>query len=230
MLPHRFTTLCFVCAVQTLSGCIAVTVPPQSPMGPYVPLGDPGETTGTISGEAVLWPGATGNLQLPTDFGAIELGGQVSATSFAATPALWVREVDEETNVRRAYRIGFATGAGDLLGIYPFEMPYLGGSFHFQTTRPKPKHLATTTIGASFMAPVEWGEEIETPDGFVVVMLPSVWINGRWSWGWPVTGGDHIVLSAGFDLEIGLVGLSLLITPIIPVPAMGLAYQFGAPE
>lgn len=199
-------------------------------MGMYAPLGDPGETTGTISGEAVLWPGATANIQLPADVGAIELGGQISVTSFAATPALWVRDVDEKTDVRRAYRLGFAAGAGDLLGIYPFEMPYLGGSFHFQTTRPKPKHLATTTIGASVLAPLAWGDETGSEDGFVVGTLPSVWINGRWSWAWPVSGGDHFVMSAGFDLEIGLVGISLLITPFIPAPALGFAYQFGEPD
>ena len=227
-MPPRLLPLAL--ALGMTPGCIAVTVPPQSPMGPYVPLADPGEVTATISGEAVLWPGATGNLQLPADFGVIELGGQIAATSYAATPALWVRGNEGNPAVRRAYRIGFAAGAGDFLGIYPFEMAFLGGSFHFQTTRPKPKHLATSTLGLSFTAPLDWGEELETPDNLLVVMLPSVWLNGRWSWAWPVAQGDHLVLSAGFDVEIGLVGISLLVTPIIPAPSLGLAYQFGAPD
>lgn len=210
------------------TGCIAVTVPPQSPMGPYVPLGPPDEISGSLTGDIALWPALTGNVQLPIDIGAVELGGQLATTSYAATPALWVRDA-EGGDVTRAYRIGLSAGAGDLLGIYPFQMPYFAGSFHFQTQRPKPKHIATTTIGVSLAVPLSVGDDVETST-FIVILYPSSYLNARWSWAWPVAGGDHFVLSAGFDIEIGLVGLSLLVTPIIPAPALGLAWQFGKPE
>ncbi len=225
-------------ALLSTPGCIAVTVPGHAPMGTFTPLSPEAAPTGAVFGEAAFWPTAGGNLRLPvSDEQVVDLGGQVSLTSYALTPGLWLREPgtknDGKGEIRVAHRVGLEGGQGDLLGLLPYDMPFVGASYHIQTSRQRRTHVASSTIGLSLAAPFDLGETAndENGDGVIVITWPCAWVSGRWAWAWPVgESGDQVVLAAGFDLEVGIVGLSLLVVPIVPSPTLGLAWQFGPPR
>ncbi len=174
-------------------------------------------------------------MQLPTDKNlVVDLGGQVAFTHWSANPGLWFRNEEQDGDGRRmAHRLGLELGQGDLVGYRAWEMPFAGISYHFQSQRSHPRHVSSTTLGIQATTPLALGEvnyTDDTGDSFAVVSLPAAWFGARWAWAWPVaTSGDRFVLAAGFDMEIGLVGISFLVTPIVPSPTLSLAWQFGPP-
>lgn len=223
-----------VAALLAAPGCIAVTVPGHAPMGTFTPLSPESAPTGGVFAEAAFWPTTGANLRLPaSENNVVELGGQVSTTSYAVTPGLWIRDPESSGDLAVAHRVGLEAGQGDLLGIYPYQMPFVGGSYHFQSSRQKKKHIATTTIGLSAVTPLSAGDDLLSASAtdFVVVTWPCAYFAARWSWAWPLgDSGDHLVLGAGLDVEVGLVAVSILATPIVPSPTLGLSWSFGPPR
>jgi hypothetical protein len=223
-----------ICLLALLPGCVIVTVPQQAPVGPYVPVAREGETAGSAFADVVLWPSAGGSIQLPAGSTHIEFGGQVQPVGYAATAALWMHKNDIG-DTREAHRFGLAGGFGDLLGVYPAQMPFVGGSYHWQVAQRRPKHEFATTLGFSILTPIGGNRDLSLGgtdiESAVIVTWPCAWFNARWAWAWPIRNtGDDFVLSAGFDIEAGLVAVSILATPIVPAPALGLSYRFGGVE
>lgn len=217
-----------------LQGCFVVTVPGRAPTGTFSPLPEGDDTTGSVYLEGAFWPIAGANLQLPSgEAHVIELGGQVAATHWAASPGLWFRGDTPGDDKKLAHRLGLEFGQGDVVGFRAWEMPFMGLSYHFQSQRAHPRHVSSFTLGVQATTPLDLDEVEYTDDdgeSFAVVSLPAGWFGARWAWAWPVaSSGDRFVLAAGFDMELGLVGISLLVTPLLPSPTLSLAWQFGPP-
>ncbi len=222
------------CLAALLQGCFVVTVPGRAPTGTFSPLPEGEDTTGSVYLEGALWPSAGANVQLPTgDDLLVDLGGQVGAMHWAANPGLWFRnEAPDDDGRRIAHRLGLEFGQGDLVGYRAWEMPFAGVSYHFQSQRTHPRHIATTTLGIQATTPLSFDEVgyVDEGNSVTVFSLPAGWFGARWSWAWPVaSSGDRFVLAAGVDVELGLVGFSLLLTPLVPSPTLSLAWQFGPP-